>query len=509
MSQNNRNSRNHRNGRNGRNKRNGQRNQRNEDQEQNNKKVPMRYQPPRSSKDAGSVEFKHEIDGMAEKTKINVYEDGTDEQYLKMIKEFQNYLQTFEIWENENAGRIVYRNFRRCISGATKDLWDEISASDQTAVEDRTELNFGVSLDKLTRAVLGVDALDNQIEYLKETKKPEKMSVKQWINRIKNINSYLPLMALEFVPLTEKQLITEVISKNIPSAWRVQYRLAKLHLKTRIDDIISDLTLIEENRKTHQKPDNDKTNKKHLKNPCRLHNGTHEWDECRQNPKNRKEDGKNKTENNRRGNGNSNGRTREEQRRTKSDRRTTRERSRSNHSRSSDDEQEFYVIHSKREKAEEKTVPSSEILIAMPEKKGSKKFKTYLGLVDSGSSGSLVNEQLAKCADYEIKLNSKPTKWDTATGVLQTNGTVQIESFILPQFARKRYITASFHMYQKQPKDKYDFILGRDLLQEIGLDIHYSASQFVWDNIIVDMVPCGYWTKTKIELTAKTWNTNV
>jgi len=65
---------------------------------------------------------------------------------------------------------------------------------------------------------LGVNALDNQIEYLKETKKPEKMSVKQWINRIKNINSYLPLMALEFVPLTEKQLITEVISKNIPSA---------------------------------------------------------------------------------------------------------------------------------------------------------------------------------------------------------------------------------------------------------------------------------------------------
>jgi hypothetical protein len=93
-----------------------------------------------------------------------------------------------------------------------------------------------------------------------------------------------------------------------------------------------------------------------------------------------------------------------------------------------------------------------------------------------------------------------------ATGVLQTNGTVQIESFILPQFARKRYITASFHMYQKRPKDKYDFILGRDLLQEIGLDIHYSASQFVWDNIIVDMVPCGYWTKKKIETTAKTWN---
>jgi hypothetical protein len=94
-----------------------------------------------------------------------------------------------------------------------------------------------------------------------------------------------------------------------------------------------------------------------------------------------------------------------------------------------------------------------------------------------------------------MKLSKKSTKWDTATGVLQTDGTVQIENYILPQFTQKRHITTSFHMYQKRSKDKYDFILGRDLLQDIGLDIHYSNSQFVWDNIIVDMVPCGFWTK--------------
>ena len=32
--------------------------------------------------------------------------------------------------------------------------------------------------------------------------------------------------------------------------------------------------------------------KKQLKNPCRLHNGNHEWDDCRQNPKNQKNDEK-------------------------------------------------------------------------------------------------------------------------------------------------------------------------------------------------------------------------
>jgi len=48
--------------------------------------------------------------------------------------------------------------------------------------------------------------------------KPDKMSVKQWINRIKNINSYLPLMQPNGRSFTEEDLIAEVISKNIPAA---------------------------------------------------------------------------------------------------------------------------------------------------------------------------------------------------------------------------------------------------------------------------------------------------
>jgi CRISPR/Cas system CSM-associated protein Csm3 (group 7 of RAMP superfamily) len=120
------------------------------------------------------VEFKYEIDGIMERTKINIYEDRNDEEYLRMIMEFQNYLETFEIWENKNVAWIVYRNFRRCISGATKDLWDQIIASKEN--EERDELTFTESLGKLTKAVLGVDAFDNQKEYMKETQKPEKMS---------------------------------------------------------------------------------------------------------------------------------------------------------------------------------------------------------------------------------------------------------------------------------------------------------------------------------------------
>jgi hypothetical protein len=117
-----------------------------------------------------------------------------------------------------------------------------------------------------------------------------------------------------------------------------------------------------------------------------------------------------------------------------------------------------------------------------------------------------VNKEIEEYAGYDIKSQKKPIKWDTATGVFQTDGSVQIEHYCLPQFTRKGHITTSFHMFQKLPKDKYDFILGRDLVKDLGLDIHYSALQFVWENISEDMVPSGYWTKNEITSLAKTWN---
>ena len=108
------------------------------------------------------------------------------------------------------------------------------------------------------------------------------MSVKKWINRIKNINGL-----------------------------RILFRMFKLHLKTCIRDVLTDLMVIEEQVKTNLKPTNS-DKKQNLKNPCRIHNGGHEWDDCRQNPKNLKPDEKNKT----------NGRTKQNGNRTREHRRT-------------------------------------------------------------------------------------------------------------------------------------------------------------------------------------------
>ena len=122
------------------------------------------------------------------------------------------------MWNDEHAAYIVYKNFRRCLSGAARDLWDQINVL-ENADEERDELTFQTNVTELTSAILGNDALRNQKDYLKSTPKLEKVTVKQWINRLKNINSYLPLMQQDGRAFTKEDLITEVISKNIPSTW--------------------------------------------------------------------------------------------------------------------------------------------------------------------------------------------------------------------------------------------------------------------------------------------------
>jgi len=222
--------------RNNKNKQNGQRQRSNNKEQRTDKKVPMRYQI-RNSKDANSVELKYtDMDGSVDKTKLNVYEDGSDEEFLKLVKEFNYYVDTYNIWNDEHAAHTIYKNFRRCLAGAARDLWDQIILDEEDQARD--ELTFQEHLNELIDAVLGESALRNQKEYLKKTPKPEKMTVKQWINRIENINSYLPLMKPNARAFTEEDLINEVITPNIPSICEKDFRLANLHLKTRIKEII-------------------------------------------------------------------------------------------------------------------------------------------------------------------------------------------------------------------------------------------------------------------------------
>jgi hypothetical protein len=94
----------------------------------------MRYHISKS-KEANTVELKYtDHDGAVDKTKLNVYEDGSDKEFLKLVKEFQNYIETYNIWQDEHAAHTIYKNFHRCLAGAARDLWDQINIIDEDQV---------------------------------------------------------------------------------------------------------------------------------------------------------------------------------------------------------------------------------------------------------------------------------------------------------------------------------------------------------------------------------------
>jgi hypothetical protein len=55
--------------------------------------------------------------------------------------------------------------------------------------------------------------------------------------------------------------------------------------------MLEQLLVIEEQIKVEKKNTHKHGNNKNLKNPCLLHNGHHEWDDCQEKSKNKKEHG--------------------------------------------------------------------------------------------------------------------------------------------------------------------------------------------------------------------------
>jgi len=173
-----------------------------------------------------------------------------------------------------------------------------------------------------------------------------------------------------------------------------------------------------------------------------LHNGTHEWDDCRKNPKNAKNNEKDTKTSNGQGKTEHNSHSREQRHTERSSRwsRTpARSRSSSRARYSSDREGYEYNCIAKKAstKENEERTPSSEILIALPNAKNSKKYTTYLGLIDSGSSGLLLSSSIIENTNFNVEKQKKPTQWDTATGVLLTKGKATIEALSLLQFTRE------------------------------------------------------------------------
>ena len=161
--------------------------------------------------------------------------------------------------------------------------------------------------------------------------------------------------------------------------------------------------------------------------------------------------------------------------------------------RKSDDDSDGYDdLFSMDKESESNKVLSAEILVAIATK-SKLEFKTFRGLIDTGTSASLMKKKLIP-EDNEESNEGRYSQWKTQAGTFKTKGRVQVKKVKLPQFTTKRTFQAEFHLFEKKDNDQYHFILGRDILQKIKLNVLFSDRVFEWDHICVDMVPRGHWS---------------
>ena len=478
--------------------------------------IPLLYESKILEK-VKKITQKFKKDG--EEIKVNLYQFSNDgdesiELLLTLIKDFDNMVSTYGLFTELTVTKVIDR-FRRCLSGTALEDWDLIRSTTPANTRDA----FLACKFELIEKILDDEAVENQVQYLKRTKKPRSVEVKRWIKRMRLINSFLPKMEANTNAMTEIVLIKECIRPNIPNHWMEKFEMQGGKDKSTIKETSKILERIEKweskgdnnkkpNDSNKRKPEQDskgngnKPSKRRdpkpkgilkdgkpkaaVENCCKLPNHqNHQWKDCVNNPngKNFKstaknfrdfnEDGSKKEQNN-------NIQTEKENRKTIS---------------WSDESEEEYSFAMQKCNGAENAM-SAEILISVPVEKGSKKSVTVVALFDTGTSKSLMDKSLIENSTFETK-KGKETIWKTQAGEFTTKENTKVEGMRIPQFTTKWKVDFEFSMFDKG--GGYDIILGRYFGQQIGINVLNKSQTFEWDEVEIPMVPRGYWTGNKIK----------
>ncbi len=113
---------------------------------------------------------------------------------------------------------------------------------------------------------------------------------------------------------------------------------------------------------------------------------------------------------------------------------------------------------------------------------GLPKPKDYIVLLDSGASGSIISSEITK----KLRIVKSPKcTWNTAAGPLETNLKTKVQ-LMLPELSETKLIEWNMHIVSSKTMN-YDIIIGRDMLEELGIIIDFKSKQITWDEISVPM----------------------
>lgn len=118
------------------------------------------------------------------------------------------------------------------------------------------------------------------------------------------------------------------------------------------------------------------------------------------------------------------------------------------------------------------------VFVRFNTKRGKPKPVTLRALLDSGASSSLVvKKHVSKLKQYKPNVGNSFT---TPAGVFKTAGTIKGE-FIMPELHDNKMIEWKLHV--AQGLGAYDMIIGRDILEGLGIDIMFSSQTISWEDV--------------------------
>ncbi|CAJ1940496.1 unnamed protein product [Cylindrotheca closterium] len=120
--------------------------------------------------------------------------------------------------------------------------------------------------------------------------------------------------------------------------------------------------------------------------------------------------------------------------------------------------------------------------IRIQEKLGTPKCKTIRALLDSGTSSTILDLRHAK--KLRVK-RASTTSWATAAGTFETSQRAKV-CMQLPQLSESLTIDTDVHL-AKSISPRYDMIIGRDLMRELGIKMDFEYDMIEYQNLSIPM----------------------
>lgn len=126
---------------------------------------------------------------------------------------------------------------------------------------------------------------------------------------------------------------------------------------------------------------------------------------------------------------------------------------------------------------------------------GTDSFVDAKGLLDSGGSGCLIAKHLTQ--NLPVITPASAAQFLTAAGTYTSQGLVHLK-FSMPELHHDRLIEWQFHVAENL--GAYDLIIGRDLMQELPINLHFDSLEIEWDNARIPMRPIDATSQTSYHI---------